>query len=51
LNLNIEGEIPTIAAWIRNFVLKHPRYQKDSIVTKVKRKKEYFELNSIGNCL
>jgi len=34
LSKRARGEIPTIAAWIRNFVLKHPRYQKDSIVTK-----------------
>jgi len=30
------GEMPTIAAWARNFVLKHPKYQKDSIVSSVK---------------
>jgi len=29
------GEMPTIAAWARNFVLKHPKYQKDSVVSSV----------------
>jgi len=33
LTKRAKGEIPTIAAWIRNFVLKHPKYQKDSIVS------------------
>jgi len=28
----VKGEVPTIAAWIRNFVLKHPKYEKDSTV-------------------
>ncbi|RZJ99388.1 MAG: hypothetical protein EOO43_26510, partial [Flavobacterium sp.] len=28
--------MPTIAAWVRNFVLNHPKYQKDSVVSSVK---------------
>merc|ERR1711971_178302 len=27
------GEIPTTAKWMRNFVLEHPDYKKDSVVT------------------
>ena len=26
------GKTPTLARWIRNFVSKHPKYNKDSIV-------------------
>jgi len=33
LSKRAKGEIPTIASWIRRFVLKHPEYQRDSIVT------------------
>jgi glutamate--cysteine ligase catalytic subunit len=33
LSKRAKGEMPTIARWIRNFVLNHPKYQKDSIVT------------------
>ena len=28
------GKIPTTAAWIRNFIRKHPGYKFDSVVTK-----------------
>jgi len=33
LSKRAKGETPTIAKWIRTFVLKHPKYQKDSTVT------------------
>jgi len=33
--LNILGKEPTFAAWIRTFVLNHPEYKKDSIITEV----------------
>ena len=36
INEIIIGEAPTVAAWIRSFVLKHPTYAKDSIITPVK---------------
>jgi len=32
LSKRVKGKSPTIAAWIRNFVLKHPKYEKDSVV-------------------
>jgi len=32
LSKRVKGESPTIAAWIRNFVMKHPKYEKNSIV-------------------
>jgi len=32
LSKRATGESPTISHWMRNFVLKHPKYQKDSIV-------------------
>lgn len=31
------GESPTVAAWIRSFVMKHPKYGKDSIITPVRK--------------
>jgi hypothetical protein len=33
--INYLGELMTDAKYIREFVLNHPKYQKDSIVTKV----------------
>jgi hypothetical protein len=30
-----KGELSTTATWLRNFVLQHPLYQKDSIVPPV----------------
>lgn len=30
-----EGKAPTNAQWMRSFVLKHPAYKKDSIVSEV----------------
>jgi len=46
------GEIPTIAHWIRSFVLKHPKYQKDSIVSAVIITSLVFlsKILIIGNC-
>jgi len=32
LHKRAKGELPTISSWMRNFVLKHPKYQQDSIV-------------------
>ncbi len=31
--MRAEGKIPTGATYIRDFVLNHPEYKKDSIVT------------------
>jgi len=33
LSKRARGESPTVAAWIRSFVQKHPKYAKDSIIT------------------
>ena len=33
LQARARGRLPTAAAWIREFVAKHPDYQKDSIIT------------------
>jgi len=33
LSQRVKGERPTIAHWIREFVLRHPKYQKDSVVS------------------
>ena len=33
LSKRARGETPTIASWMRSFVVKHPKYQKDSLVS------------------
>jgi len=33
LSKRARGEAPTIARWIRDFVGKHPKYQRDSMIT------------------
>ena len=33
LSKRAKGEMPTIANWSRNYILKHPKYQKDSVVS------------------
>ena len=32
-NTHLTGELLTTAAWIRNFVMHHPDYKQDSVVT------------------
>ena len=32
-NTHLTGELLTTAAWIKNFVMHHPDYKQDSVVT------------------
>lgn len=49
LSKRVQGKIPTVAAWVRSFVLKHPKYEKDSIVSKEIAYDLINAMNSISN--
>ena len=35
LSLSFSGELPTAATWMRQFVLSHPDYKHDSVVSEI----------------
>ena len=49
LSKRARGETPTIANWIRNFVLNHGKYRKDSIVTPEIASDLILAMNDISN--
>jgi len=49
LSKRVQGKMPTVAAWVRNFVLKHPKYEKDSVVSKEIAYDLINAMNSISN--
>jgi glutamate--cysteine ligase catalytic subunit len=47
--MKASGKLMTTAAWMRNFVTNHPKYQQDSLVSNEIAYELMWNLNQISN--